>query len=273
LLVQAASKYRDALKHWDHPAIHYNLVLALVNLDQPLEMHEHLVAAMKYGEAPLDTEKFTQAKNYLLIVEKQLAKVEIKCDEPGAKVSLDGQPLFTAPGHEERFVRAGSHNISATKDGFVPNQQARTLPAGEITPIDLKLYTEDDVTQYRRRWSAWMPWTVLGAGVLVAGGGGFMHYQASQSFHSFDQGINACGGCIPSSNLVNQKNTGNTLQTAAFGAYVVGGGALIAGAALVYVNRPQPYLVTPGQEKTELSFSILPFLSPQAGGFSAQINF
>ena len=35
LFAKAADKYREALKSWDHPAIHYNLALALVNLDQP----------------------------------------------------------------------------------------------------------------------------------------------------------------------------------------------------------------------------------------------
>jgi hypothetical protein len=33
LFVQAAAKYREALHHWDHPGIHYNLALALLNLD------------------------------------------------------------------------------------------------------------------------------------------------------------------------------------------------------------------------------------------------
>ena len=34
LFVQAATKYREALRRWDHPGIHYNLALALLNLDQ-----------------------------------------------------------------------------------------------------------------------------------------------------------------------------------------------------------------------------------------------
>src|SRR5258706_5080503 len=38
LFVQAAEKYREALRHWNHPGIHYNLALALLNLDQPVEV-------------------------------------------------------------------------------------------------------------------------------------------------------------------------------------------------------------------------------------------
>ena len=64
LFVQAAAQYRAALKSWDHPAIHYNLVLALLNLDQPVEVLQHLEAAMRYGAAPLDADKFNQARAY-----------------------------------------------------------------------------------------------------------------------------------------------------------------------------------------------------------------
>ena len=74
LFVKAAQIYREALQSWDHPAIHYNLALALVNLDQPLETHEHLLAALKYGAAPLDSDKYEQALRYRALVEKQLAK-------------------------------------------------------------------------------------------------------------------------------------------------------------------------------------------------------
>src|SRR2546423_895823 len=36
LFAKAGDKYKEALKHWDHPAIHYNLALAQMNLDQPI---------------------------------------------------------------------------------------------------------------------------------------------------------------------------------------------------------------------------------------------
>ncbi|HEY0193630.1 MAG TPA: hypothetical protein VGC42_21080, partial [Kofleriaceae bacterium] len=42
LFVNAVNKYREALKHWNHPAIHYNLSLALLNLDQPIEVYDEL---------------------------------------------------------------------------------------------------------------------------------------------------------------------------------------------------------------------------------------
>ena len=90
VFVTAVKQYREALKHWDHPAIHYNLALALMNLDQPIEVYESLAKALKYdpkaGPAPLDADKYDRAKNYMLLAQKQVANVDITCDKPGAKV-------------------------------------------------------------------------------------------------------------------------------------------------------------------------------------------
>src|SRR5258707_3627097 len=88
--VKAADKYREALSHWDHPAIHYNLALALINLDQPIEVFDELNKAIAYGEEPLEKDKYDHAKDYLKLVEGQLADIEVSGDKPGAKVSVDG---------------------------------------------------------------------------------------------------------------------------------------------------------------------------------------
>jgi len=269
--LEAANAYREALKHWDHPAIHYNLVLALLNLDQPVEVHEHLEAAMKYGAAPLDEDKLAQAKRYKSLVEKQLTHVSLTCNETGAKVVMDGKDLFTAPGHYDGWVRAGPHTIVASKEGFLPNQISKPLPPGESVSYDMKLFTEDDLTQYKRMWSAWVPWAVVGAGVAVAGIGGAMHFEASQSYKSFDSDIQTCGGCVPSSSTAAKKNTGNTLQSAAFGAYGVGGAAIVTGAVLVYVNRLQPFHLNPGDEHVEVGMA--PYVAPGQAGFTMAARF
>lgn len=272
VFVQAAAKYREALTYWDHPAIHYNLVLALLNLDQPIELHEHLVKAMAYGPAPLDQDKFDQARAYKSLVEKQLAKVTITCAVDGATVRMDGRPLFTAPGTYEGLVRAGPHTIVASRQGYLTNEISRSLPPGEASTIELKLYLESDLTQYRRKWSAWGPWSVVAGGAAVALGGGFMHMTARDHFVTYDRGITDCGGCVPSAGQKSRLQTGNTLQGAAFAAYGVGGAALLAGAVLVYVNRLEPYRVDPNVQFVE-SVSVLPVLAPGEGGVMASIRF
>jgi len=249
VFVQAAAKYREALSHWDHPAIHYNLVLALLNLDQPIEVQQHLVAAMKYGPEPLDKEKYEQAKAHKIVIEAKLARVQITCEEPGAQVKMDGRPLFMAPGKYEAFVRPGPHTIVATKEGFLTNEVSRALPAGETVNLDLKLMTAADLTEYRRKWSVWMPWTVVGAGALVAVVGGGLHYGGAEKVREFDAGVESCGGCVPSEDLSDARRTGGTMQKVAVTSYAAGGAALITGAVLVYMNRLQAYAIEKPSKK------------------------
>ncbi|MBN8231000.1 hypothetical protein JYK02_26120 [Corallococcus macrosporus] len=271
IFVQAVEKYRQALARWDHPAIHYNLALALMNLDQPVEVHEHLVAALRYGPAPLEKEKYEYARNYKTLVEKQLARVDITCATPGATVTMDGQPLFVAPGRYQALVRPGAHSIVATMTGYVPSDQSRTLLPGETTTLDLKLFTSDDLIRYKRRWSAAMPWLVMGAGMAVAGGSAFLHMQSRDHFRAFESGIAECGGCVPPTAVADERSQGNLMQTGAIAGYAVGGAVLVTGAVLAVLNQPKPYRIEPGQEAATVQ--VTPLLGAGSGGAVATFRF
>jgi hypothetical protein len=272
IFLKAAEKYRAALTQWDHPAIHYNLALALLNLDQPIEVHEHLTSAMRFGAAPLDAEKLENARAYKSLVEKQLARVEISCATPGASVVMDGRPLFVGPGRFEGWVRAGPHTLVATGEGYLTNDQSRTFSPGERTAVELKLFTSDDLIQYRRKWSAWKPWAVVGAGAALAAGGTLMHMTARDDYAKFDTAIAACGGCVPETSVAGQRTRGDTLQTGAFVAYGVSGAALVTGAVLLYLNRLQPYQVTQ-DEAGKTAASVTPIIGAGGAGASAAFRF
>ncbi|MBN9682268.1 MULTISPECIES: carboxypeptidase-like regulatory domain-containing protein [unclassified Corallococcus] len=271
IFVQAVEKYRQALARWDHPAIHYNLALALMNLDQPVEVHEHLVAALRFGPAPLEKEKYEYARNYKTLVEKQLARVAITCATPGATVTMDGQTLFVAPGRHEALVRPGAHSIVATMAGYLPSDQSRTLLPGETTTLDLKLFTSDDLIRYKRRWSGAMPWLVMGAGVAVAGGSAFLHLQSRDHFRAFESGIAECGGCVPPTAVADERSKGNLMQTGAIAGYAVGGAVIVTGAVLAVLNQPKPYRIEPGQEAATVQ--VTPLLGAGSGGAVATFRF
>ena len=139
LFQQAVDKFKAALTHWDHPAIHYNMALALLNLNDPLSLHEHLRQALRYGPKPFEEDKFNVAKGYLRLVENQLATVDLSCNEPGAVVTFDGREMFTAPGHQTFLVVPGAHIAAASKAGARPTEWTRILVAGETTTFDLKV--------------------------------------------------------------------------------------------------------------------------------------
>jgi hypothetical protein len=271
LFVKAAATYRQALTFWDHPAVHYNLALALVNLDQPVETHEHLVKALAYGAAPLDSDKFDQAQRYKSLVEKQLTKIKVTCDLSGASVKLDGQQLFVGPGKYEAMIRSGSHTLLATRDEYLPSEESLKLIGGEEKSIALQLRNRADTIEYRRLFAEWIPWVVAGAGVAVAGAGVGMHLAAKGQFAQYDSAIVGCqdsvtGGCVPGPQVASVKSTGDALQTGAIAAYAVGGAALVTGASLLFVNRLQPYEKSIDVKPT---VSVAPILMP--GGAGAQV--
>ena len=270
---QALENYEKALRLWNHPAIHYNMSLALMSLDRPIEVHEHLTEAMRYGPEPLGDEKYENARRYMALVEKQLARVEIRSDEPGARVSLDGQHLFIAPDRVEKLMRPGTYKVSATKEGYEPRDIRQPLMPGEKTTVELKLYTEEQLTRYKTRWPVWIPWTVVGAGVAVAAGGGLLHMQVRADYDAFDAGVLACGdgGCVPAQELTDRRLRGNMFQRAAVGAYGVGGAALVTGAVLLLLNQPKAYRIDPDQG--EQTLSLAPLLGNGLGGAWMSLSF
>jgi hypothetical protein len=187
---------------------------------------------------------------------------------------MDGQTLFVGPGRHQALVRPGAHSILATREGYVPSDMSRTILPGETAKLDLKLYTDDDLIQYKRRWPVATPWLAVGAGVVVAAGSGWLHLQARDSLTTFDQGVDERGGVqlaqVP--DLQSSLNRGNTFQNLAIGGYALGGAALITGAVLVYLNQPQPYRIDPNQKQAE-AVTIAPLLGGGTHGAQALFRF
>lgn len=275
LFLKATQKYREALAQWDHPAVHYNLALALVNLDQPVETYEHLEAALKYGPAPLDSDKFDQARRYKSLVEKQLARIDIVCNEPGALVKMDGVTLFTAPGEHKALIRAGPHTIIAAKEGYITVEESKVLPAGVESKLELKLDMASLKTVYKTLWPSYVQWLVLGGGVAFAGAGLALHLGAGGSYKAYDADIKSCAGmgtgfCQPSGAILERKQAGDTMQPLGFVFYGLGGAAVVTGAILAYINRPIAYTVTTG---TEVKASLWPSVSPDGAGARFHLAF
>jgi hypothetical protein len=276
LFPKAVEKYRQALEHWDHPAIHYNLALALVNLDQPVEMYEALDKAMAFGAAPLDADKFDRAKGYKILVEKQLALVEYSIATPGAVVVFDGKEVLTGPGTWSSRVRAGEHSVIARAPGSSPTQLNQRIGGGEVSRLDLKLFTDAELTRYKRRYPKWLPWAVTGAGVALVGAGGLLHVSAKNGFADYDAAVRDCaaanpaGGCMPDSSVFDKKSSAETKQTIAVTMYAAGALAIAGGVVLIILNQPSSYRIDPFAEtEKQPAVSVTPLVTPDLAGVAA----
>jgi hypothetical protein len=236
---QALAKYRQALAHWDHPAIRFNMAVALINLDQPLEAHEHLEKAMRFGAAPLGAEGYAQAVTYKKLLDGQLAHLRVRCGVDGADVTLDGKPLVKCPGEAERLLMPGDHHLVATKPGFQAESTALVLVPGKEHVHDVALSAVG--TKLVRRWSANRPWIVVGIGAGAALLGTVFELQSRSDYKSYDDLVlSQCPlGCPPDMPVSDSLQSKARVENiAGMSLLVTGGAVVIAGLVGVYLNAP-----------------------------------
>jgi tetratricopeptide (TPR) repeat protein len=277
----ALAKYQEALKSWEHPAIYYNMALAQMNLDQPIEVEKSLTKAIAYGPKPLEKDKFEHAQQYLAVNAKLLAWVDVSCKKMGANVFIDDEKVFTVtegqPNRVERRVKVGKHTIVAERTGYNAQVDAPLVGPGEKFRIELQLYTSDELTRYTRRWKQqWMPFAVIGGGVALGLFGAVMASSAQGSYDKFDTAISKCNdeslgmGCVVTSGVSGLRDSGDTKKTVAYIGYGLAGAAVVAGSALLYLNRRTSYEISADQYRKELAkkpkVAVTPLVAPSTAG-------
>jgi hypothetical protein len=280
LFAAALEKYKEALKSWEHPAIYYNMALAQMNLDQPLEVEKSLTKAVAYGPDPLEKDKFEHANQYLLINAKLLAWIDVSCSKMGANVFIDDEKVFTVtagqPNRVERRVKVGKHTIVAERTGYNAQVDAPLIEPGQKFRIELQLYTSDELTRYRRRWNkTWIPFAVIGGGVAMGLFGAVMSSSSQSSYDKFDAEIARCNtesqgmGCMVDSTTSGLRDSGDTKKTVAYVGYGLAGAAVVAGSVMLYLNRRTSYEITADQYRKELKkpkVAVTPMVAPSVAG-------
>ena len=272
LFAQAAEKYQEALALWPHPAFHFNLALAQLNLVQPVEAYESFGQALAHAPDGIAEDKQRLAQDYRQRLEQQLGRIEVTCQQPGAAVTMDGRPLFTAPGRWEGVMLPGEHQILASADGFIPAAERVVVSAGERSAVALVLH-KPERTMTVRYMPAWIPWASLGVGAAVLGVGRYVEQRADQKTADFNQAFrDKCPrGCEreEAPELYVRLDDAQSERRNALRLYMTGAAVLTMSAALLYVNRER--VVRRGA--LDDTVSLIPVLAPDAAGMSARIRF
>ena len=275
LFARAAVKYEQAIAIWAHPAFFYNLALARIHLDQPIEAYESMRQAVRHGPEPLGQDLYQNAQNFLALLDGQLAEIEVVCDEPEATVTLDGKPLFVGPGRRTLMALPGGHMLMASKNGRLPDSEQIVLAPKQKARFTLAPAYPDRVLTVRR-WPAWRPWAVLGASAVVMAGGRYLDWRAEQGFDRFDRalaaactGTRGCEASDVAASAYERRDHARALQWSARATYLAGGAVFAGSAVLLYMNRERQVR----RRGPSAHLALVPVLMPHFAGASARWEF
>lgn len=240
--VEALDKYTQAVAVWDHPAIRFNMVRCLIQLGRNLEAHDNLEKSLKYGAAPLEETVYNEAIAYQKLLASQVGDIEVSCDQAGVTLTLDGQPLASCPTKQTTRVLSGAHQIVGTKQGLLPKTVEFVVKGGETKPVDVHLDPLAKGAKVVHRWPTYVPWSVFGGGLAVAGIGVAVYAFGNSQMNSYDAWVddNCTGNCpdamVPE--YVRDDKEGAELKNnIGVSMMVTGGAAVAAGAVMLYLNR------------------------------------
>lgn len=242
---KAVHEYERALRYWKHARIYYNLGIALINLDRPVDAYQAISAA-QHAPEQLGAGLHEQASNYLRLLGRQIGEIEVICANAGTRVSMNGQEIFRGPGKVRRRVPIGNYHIVATNPGFLPAESSVMILPNKQVAAEISMLARDEaVIEERLIRRAWIPWTMAGVGAALLATGGLLHYQAYDLFGRADERFaqDCQEGCMDSDqaarSALGDMDTAGTMQAVAFPSYVVGGALVISGLTLAYLNQPK----------------------------------
>lgn len=250
---EALAEYQAAIAQWDHPAIRFNVVRCLIQLDKPVDASENLQAALQYGAEPLEEAVYTEALSYQKLLANETSDLEVTCSQAGVKITLDATELLTCPGKGKRRVEPGPHSVVAKKDGFLTKEVRAVVVGGTSETVDIKLIPLEKAAKVVHRWPTWIPWVVFGGSIGVASFGALIQFDASDRMNRYDQRVaSACAvrGCQLenpmtqeerdlAASLNEDREGAERRNKIAIGVISVGAVGALVGGVLLFMNRGQ----------------------------------
>jgi hypothetical protein len=233
------AKYQEAIAVWDHPAIRFNMVRALIHLDRVVEAFDNLELALAHGPAPLEENVYVEAIAYQKLLANQIGKITVRCTQPGVEVTLDGQPLLTCPGSEMRRVRPGNHQVVGKHPELLTRSTEVFVAGGTTETVAFALDPPGTDGVVIQRWSTWIPWVVVAGGAALTGTGALVQTLAiSDRDRYYTEVASNCApaGC-PDSFAADIRDRAQLENRVAIGLVAAGVATLVTGGVMVYMNR------------------------------------
>jgi hypothetical protein len=256
----ALERYRAAIAAWDHPAIRFNVVRCLIQLDKPVEAQDNLKKALAYGAAPLEANVYTEALAYEKLLATQVGEVAVYCKQDGVQLGLDGKQLATCPVTATYRMTTGPHQIVAGKPGFLTKTYDLVVVGNKQLLFSITLASLGVSGRVVHRWPTWIPWSMLAGGLTVAGIGGMIQLKASNDMDRFDAQGAKCAmiGCDPKEIDRGLEDSARLENHIAIGVITTGAALAITGGVMLMMNR--------GRTVYEPSVQRVVTVEPKPGG-------
>lgn len=272
LLAEAVARYQQALAVWEHPKIRFYLSRTQEKMGDLVTSYENLRLALRWGLDAFPPEDAEVVREMQRRFDAELSRIEVRCDQPGAEVIVDGKAWFVGPGTRQQTVRPGEHVVIARKAGFFTATRLISLVPGKQATVDVHLSPETIIRRRWERWRPWHTWTLVGAGAALALAGGALEWQAALSYEEYDRRFRAvCDGTLQCTPHETDPGLAGTLDRArwqnrgAIAAFTVAGVALTAGAVLGWLDQPRPHR---NQETDGFHIELAPLVTRDSAGLS-----
>ena len=243
---EALASYEAAVARWDHPAIRFNLVRTQVALDRLIEAYDNLEKALAYGAGPLEDGVYAEALNYQRLLARQVAELEVRCDQPGVDLKIDGNLRVPCPAVRTVRLQPGKHVVTGTGPALTTVARDLFLEAGKLETVAIHLEPIGAANLVMRpRWARWKPWAVVAGGAVITGVGVGFNYLARRDADDVDRRsqISCTVRCTDEdyralglAELESKVRRSNAISLTSL---VVGTATLLVGGALVVANRPR----------------------------------
>jgi tetratricopeptide (TPR) repeat protein len=264
----AQALYEQALVLWDNPDIQWNLALVLDDLGQYLRAYQEFERALRWGDA-LGPERLREVRDRMRVLETQrLARIETDREELAAVITLDGKPWPPRAGRRSTVVLPGEHYLAARKPGYFTVTRPVYVKAGQQARVALRM-DEDRLIEVRR-WKAWKPWGVIGAGVAVAAVAAGLEWQAFAHRDAAADSLARCNSLVCDSSSSDLYDRASVEHGLAIGAIAAGGAAIAAGLTLAWLNQPRAHRT---EARSPSRIELTPILSQHQAEISALVRF
>jgi hypothetical protein len=129
------------------PRLLFNMAICQKELHRYARMRALLEQYLRDGAQVATAESQSAAQDALAAIKPLVAALQIKVNEDGADVSVDGEAVGSTPLKANVPVDLGKHVVSVKKIGFDPFEQSLDMPGGTEATVNVTLKAQRHVGQ------------------------------------------------------------------------------------------------------------------------------